>query len=76
MCNLVLVPPLSLLVLECSYLTTFIESLSLVEGGGVLIFLFWGSLEWPKGGGDLRSDLGSGGIAFLSSDTLKFWTSF
>ena len=67
-----LVPFLSLLVLEYSSLVTLIDSLSLVEGGGDLIFPFLGGLGWIEEDGDSRYDLGSGGIAFLSWETLEW----
>ena len=67
-----LVPFLSLIVPEYSSPVTLIDSLFLVEGGGDLIFTFWGGLGWPEGDGDSRSDLGSGKIAFLSLKTLEW----
>ena len=67
-----LVPSLSLLFLEYSSLVTLVDSLSLVGGGGDVLFPFLGGLGWPEGDGDSRSDLGSGKIAFLSLKTLEW----
>ena len=61
-----LVPLISLLVLEYYSLVTLIYSLSLVECGGDLLILFWGDLGWKEGDGGSMSDLRSGGISFSS----------
>ena len=58
-----LVPSITFLNLEYSYLVTMIDSLSLVEGGGDSLFPFLGDLGWSEGDGYFRSDLGSGNIA-------------